>query len=352
MKLDGLDLHRLDPEDMYLRIAELPDQVLRAWDLVGDLSLPAEYRTFRNVVVLGMGGSAIGADLVRSLLEHSSPVPIQVVRDYRCPAYVGPDTLVVASSYSGNTEETLAALDEALAAGAHCVAVGTGGKLELKAKEAKIPYVRFQYRASPRAAIGYSFTLIAGVLSAAGLAPFSVAELYGAAETMRTWQAELNPDVPEDRNAAKQMARRLFGRVLVVYGAGVLSEVARRWKGQVNENSKAWAFLEAMPELNHNAVLGYSHPSRDEQKQTVIMLRSKLDHPRIAVRYDVTATLLEQHGIPCEMVWARGDTAVAQVLSAIHFGDYVSLYLAYLYESDPTPVGSIDYLKDRLAKAS
>ncbi len=351
MKLDGLDLRRLDPDEMHLRISELPDQILQAWGLVAELSLPKAYRDFRNVAVLGMGGSAIGADLARSLLEHSSPVPIQVVRDYRCPAYVGPDSLVIASSYSGNTEETLAALEEALAAGAHCVAVGTGGRLEQRALAAGLPYVPFHYRSSPRAAIGFSFALIAGVLRAAGLSAFSLDDLRDAADVMRAWQAELSPDVPTETNAAKQMALRLHGRVPIVYGAGILSEVARRWKGQVNENSKAWAFFEVMPELDHNAVLGYSNPGPDEQKQTVIMLRSKLDHPRVQVRYDVTATLLEQNGVPCEMVWARGDTAVAQMLSSIHFGDYVSLYLAYLYESDPTPVGSIDYLKAQLAQA-
>jgi glucose/mannose-6-phosphate isomerase len=264
---------------------------------------------------------------------------------------VGGSSLVIASSYSGNTEETLSALDEAIAAGAKCVAVGTGGKLEDRAEDVGIPFVDFEYASAPRAAIGYSFMLIAGVLRAAGLLPLEGSEVTRAAEAMRSLQREIGPDVPEERNAAKQLARKLHGRVPVVYGAGILSEVARRWKGQFNENSKAWSFFEVMPELNHNAVLGYTNPEDADQRLAVVMLRSKLDHPRVKVRFDVTAGLLQSRGVPLEMVEGRGDSALEQMFTTIHFGDYVSVYLAYLYGSDPTPVDAISYLKEQLARA-
>lgn len=351
MELDNLDLSRVDPESMYLRVSELPDQILQAWNQVQYLDLPESYRDVSNAVVLGMGGSAIGADLVRTLVEDSARVPMQVVRDYRIPAYVSDSSLVIASSYSGNTEETLSALDEAIAVGARCVAVGTGGKLEQRAEDAGIPFVGFEYRSAPRAAIGYSFMLIAGVLRAAGLVDMHEPDFMGAVEVMRSLQQEIAPEVPAESNAAKQLARKLHQRVPVVYGAGILSEVARRWKGQFNENSKAWAFFEVMPELNHNAVLGYANPKDAQENLAVVMLRSDLDHPRVKVRYDVTARLLEERGVPCHTVAARGETAVEHVLSTIHFGDYVSIYLAYLYGSDPTPVDAIAYLKEQLAQA-
>ncbi len=351
MNLDSIDLKAVDPEEMYRRVSELPKQILDAWDLVKGLELPASYREVENVVVLGMGGSAIGGDIARTLVESRCPVPVQVSRDYDPPAYVGDSTLVIASSYSGNTEETLSALDQALAAGAKGVAVGTGGKIEARAKEAGIPFVKFDYRSSPRAAMGYSFMCVAGILRAAGFMDLEEAEVREAAAVMEDWQSELAPDVPSESNQAKQLAQRMHGRLPVIYGAGILSEVARRWKTQINENSKAWAFYEIMPELNHNAVLGFANPGDADDRLLVVMLRSQSDHPRVGVRYDVTAKLLEDRGVPVAPVWARGHSPLARTLSAIHFGDYVSLYLAYLYDADPTPVDAISYLKDQLAKA-
>lgn len=351
MNLDQLNLDQLDPSRMRDRVAELPQQCLDAWDLVQGLELPASYAEADKVVVLGMGGSAIGGDLARTLAQDVARVPIILVREYTVPDYVDSSTLVIASSYSGNTEETLAALDEAIARGARCVGVGTGGKLERRIRDAGMPFLKFSYEAAPRAALGYSLVCLAGILDRAGVAEINPDDLQEAVEEMRAWQSEVALEVPESGNAAKQLARGLHGHVPVVYGAGLLSEVARRWKGQFNENAKAWAFFEVMPELNHNAVLGYANPPELRQRLFVISLRSGYDHPRVGVRFDVTAELLGEQGIPHEVVWARGESRLAQMLSVIHFGDYVSLYLAYLYGTDPSPVDAISYLKEQLARA-
>lgn len=350
MKLDSLDLAQLDPAGMYQRISELPQQCHDAWDLVKRFELTAGYGKVNRVVVLGMGGSAIGADLARTLVDSQARVPISVVRDYSSPAYIDAQTLVIASSYSGNTEETLAGLTEAIAKGAKCVGVGTGGTLERRCLEAGLPFLKFAYDAAPRAALGYSLMCLLGVLVKAGIAADPGTDLDEAVREMRAWQAELSPAVPEASNAAKQLAQRLQGRIPVVYGAGLLSEVARRWKGQFNENSKAWAFFEVMPELNHNAVLGYTNPAEQRERLYVLSLRSRYDHARVGTRFEVTADLMAKAGVAHEAIAARGQSRLAQVLSIVHFGDYVSLYLAYLYGSDPSPVGAITYLKEQLAK--
>jgi glucose/mannose-6-phosphate isomerase len=351
VNLDNLNLATCDPDSMHARIAELPQQCEDAWRLVEQFDLPASYKQASKVVILGMGGSAIGGDLARTLVESAATVPIAVVREYSIPAYVDSTTLVIASSYSGNTEETLSGLDLALAKGAKCVCVGTGGKIEQKAREAGLPFLKFSYSSSPRAAIGYSLICLVGILVKAGVANVPYADLQEASAVMRAWQAELRPEVPEERNAAKQMARRIYGRIPVVYGAGLLSEIARRLKGQFNENSKAWSFYEVMPELNHNAVLGYTNPEELRQKLFVIFLRSDYDHRRVGIRFDVTGDLLDKAGVARGTIQARGKSRLAQMLSADHFGDYVSLYLAYLYETDATPVPAISYLKEQLAKA-
>jgi len=289
---------------------------------------------------------------LQGLVADECNIPITIVRGYMLPAFVrGPDYLVIGCSYSGNTEETLTTFREGLARGARLAAVTTGGKLAALAQDENTPLVRFEYPAQPRAALGYSFTLLLSLLNRLGLLRDYSADLEEALQVMEAWQAEIGPDVPTSRNAAKSLAKRLVGRLPVVYGAGFLAAVANRWKTQFNENSKHWAFFETLPELNHNAVVGLEIPQSVREQATVLMLRSSLDHPRVQVRWDVTGELLLRAGVAHETLEARGKSKLAQMLSLIHLGDYVSFYLAMLNEADPSPVETIAFLKQRLAKA-
>ncbi len=350
--LDDLKLYeQADPQDMRARIAEMSRQIQQANALVAGFQDPGpEYRSARNIVVLGMGGSAIGGDLVRTLVEDQAPAPILVCRDYRIPAFVGPESLVIASSYSGGTEETLSATREALARGARLIAVTTGGPLAETARERGFPVLSFQYASQPRAALGFSFGLLLGLLVKLGYADASRIGVDEAISAASSAPFFLGSEVPVDNNPAKQLALRLNGRMPVVYGAGILSEVARRWKGQFNENSKAWAFFEQLPELNHNAVVGYENPPDLGARLHVVLLSSSTYHPRVAARLRITAEILRGRGIGHEIVEARGSTPAAQMLDAIAMGDYASYYLALLYGSDPTPVRTIDFLKGELAR--
>jgi glucose/mannose-6-phosphate isomerase len=339
-----------DPQDMLARISELPQQCRDAWANARSLQLPAEYRQAEAVIILGMGGSAIGGDLLRTLLESECPVPIIVNRDYTVPAFANERTLAIASSYSGDTEETLAALEEARQAGAMLLAITTNGRLAPRARELNVPLLTFDYLTQPRAALGHSIVALIGIVGQLGLVSNKKADLDEAISVMESWQREINEAVPLDKNWAKKLAMKLHEHLPVVYGAGHLSQVARRWKGQFNENAKAWAFFEQLPEMNHNALAGTQFPPGLAEKIVTVMLTSSLDHPRTKVRFQITQEILGQRGVSCEVVEARGASRLAQMLSAIHFGDYVSFYLAMLYDVNPTSLKVVDYLKQRLAE--
>lgn len=353
MNLDDRDLFdELDPGNMLERIAELPQQCQTAWKQTESLTLPSDSGTIEHLVFVGMGGSAIGGALLRGLVADECDVPITVLRGYTLPAFIrGPDYLVFGCSYSGNTEETLSAFGQARERGARTMAVTTDGKLAALAREEEIPLVQFDYESQPRAALGYSFVLLLGVCQQLGLLRDYTADLQEAVEGMKTWQAEIGPAMPTSENRAKQLAERVHRRLPVAYGAGFLAAVANRWKTQFNENAKHWAFFEALPELNHNAVVGLGVPPVVRDHAIVLMLRSSLDHPRVQKRWDVTRELLEREGVAAAEIHGRGESALAQLLSLIHFGDYVSFYLAMLNEVDPTPVEIIAFLKQRLAEA-
>ena len=347
---DWARFHEIDSDDMLSRIAELPRQCCHAWENLQSLELPPEYRQVNQIVVLGMGGSAIGGDLLRALAEPECALPIVTHRDYTVPAFVNAETLVIASSYSGNTEETLSAFEEARKRGAALVVITTDGRLARRARELGAPLLTFDYQSQPRAALGYSLVSLIGIVQKLALIGDKAADLEEAIAVMQALQEEIRETVPVSENPAKQLAKRLYGHLPVVYGAGYLAEVAHRWKTQFNENAKAWGFYEQLPELNHNAVAGYQFPEQLTEMVVVVMLISSLDHPRNKARFQVTQEILTRRGIAYQTIEARGESPLAQMLSAIHFSDYVSFYLAMLYEVDPTPVKDIDYLKKRLAQ--
>ncbi|HIQ04224.1 MAG TPA: bifunctional phosphoglucose/phosphomannose isomerase, partial [Anaerolineae bacterium] len=340
---DVAAMRRVDSQGMLDRIGELPVQCQEAWQNVQHLELPAGYRDVDRIAILGMGGSAISGDLTQGLVADHCSVPIVSVRDYTLPAWIGPSTLAVASSYSGNTEETLIAAEAAKQAGAKVVGLTSGGKLAQWCAQSRVPLIRFEYQSAPRAALGHSLTLLLGLLYRLGLAPNFSADLDEAVAVMRTWNAEINETVPAAENVAKQLAQRLIGRIPVMYGAGVLAAVARRWKTQFNENSKCWAFYDPVPEMNHNSIVGTRWPDVATNTIAAVFLTSAGDYPRNRLRLEITQDLLRQQGFPVEVIAARGESRLAQVLSLIHFGDYVSYYLAMLAESDPNDISLITY---------
>jgi glucose/mannose-6-phosphate isomerase len=351
INLDDIKLYpKLDPEGMLERIKELPMQCQKAWQAVEYMALPKDYKDVNIVVVLGMGGSAIGGDLVRTLVQDETKIPIIVHRDYGLPAYVDEKTLVIASSYSGNTEETLSGFELALKTKAKKVVITSGGKIEKLAAENKIPIFKIEYKSQPRAALGFSFIPTLGILRKLGFISNKSADVTEAVQVLENLSKKLDEKSPVKSNPAKQLAQRLYGCLPVVYGAGIAAEAAHRWKTQLNENSKSWAFYEVFPELNHNATVGFPLPKEIASQIRVVLLRSPTFNERIKLRYEVTCELLKQSGVAYEFVDSEGKSALAQMVSLISFGDYVSYYLAILYKVDPSPVKFISYLKERLEK--
>ncbi len=349
--LDDLKIYQqLDPDTMLTRIKEFPMTCREAWKQVMSFPLPPDYKNINKVVVLGMGGSAIGADLVRTLVQTELQIPILIHRDYGLPAYVDDKTLVIVSSYSGNTEETLSGFEQALKSGAKKLAITSGGKVEKLAAAHQVPVFKVAYQTQPRAALGFSFIPTLGILQKLGFIADKSADVTEAVQVLEKLSARLDEKSPLKSNPAKQLAQRLYGCLSVIYGAGIIAEVAHRWKTQINENSKSWTFYDIFPELNHNATVGFPLPKEIASKIRVILLRSPTFSSRIKLRYDVTCELLKQSGVAYEFVDAEGKSPLAQMVSLISIADYVSYYLAILYKVDPTPIKYINYLKERLEK--
>ncbi len=347
---DPAALRRLDADGMLDRLHEFPEDCGRALGLAESFVLPERLRDAKQVVILGMGGSAIGGDLVASLAEPEAHVPIHVYRGYHLPAYVDKRTLVVASSYSGNTEETLACFREGMARGALCLAITTGGKLKGMASANGVPTFVYNYQSPPRAAFPYGFMTLLCFMRRLGFLGSVGAGVETIPDFLRAYAKTIDELSIERQNVAKQVARFLSRRAAVIYGSEMLSEVAHRWKTQINENSKAWAFYETIPEMNHNSVVGYEFPSDMKEHLSVVLLESPLLSARIGVRFRVVKELLNGAGIPFRSVAGAGSSSIDQVISLVLLGDYVSYYLAILNGTEPGPVAAIDYLKTELAK--
>lgn len=350
-KLDNLEfLAAGDPAGMGKAVAGLPEQCEEAFQIGMGAPLP-EAAGVKQVVVAGIGGSAIGADLLRGYAEGELAVPFLVNRNYGLPAFVGPDTLVIVSSYSGNTEETLSAYTLARERGAKLFAIASGGEVERRATADGVPFCRIPGGYSPRAALGYSFFPLLAVFSRLGLLRDRTEDVAEAVRVLQEQREELRPETPFADNPAKRLAERLYGRLPFFYGASPWSSVAAyRWKGQLNENAKNLSHSNAFPELNHNETVGWEFPAGLTAQTEVVLLRDREDHPKVQKRFEVTATIMRPHVSGITEVWSRGNSILARLFSLIYQGDFTSYYLALLNGVDPTPVKVIDYLKGELAK--
>jgi glucose/mannose-6-phosphate isomerase len=348
---DIQEMKKIDPQDMRASIDRLPDQLEEAWKAGQSFPLPDSLRKTKRIVITGMGGSAIGGSLLTAYASPLCQAPIVVWRDYSLPAWAkGPETLVIASSYSGNTEETLSAYQSALENKCSVLALTTGGKLAASAEKDGVPVWKFNYRGQPRSAVGYTFALPCAAAARLGLMPDPAKDVAAAASAMRLQQKTIGTDSPSARNPAKQLAAKWAGKSVIVFGADYLAPVARRWKSQVSEVAKAWAQFEELPELDHNTVAGTVQPKEVIERAAVVFLRSKFNHPRSVRRIDITRELFSRQGWQTEQIDGAGDDPLSQMYTCLHFGDYAALYLAFLYSTDPSPVAVIENLKKMLAK--
>lgn len=350
MNLDDLKhFKELDSLDMLGEIDRLPDQLQSAWELGQTQPLP-DLPTITSVVISGMGGSAIGADLVAAAVAASCGVPVAVHRDYGLPAFArGKGTLMVGSSHSGNTEETLDSFDTARKQDCSMLVVTTGGELAKRASERDVSTWTFEHQGQPRAAVGFSFGLLLALFARLKLIPDPGRELAGAVAAMKQSQEHLHADVPASQNPAKREAGQLVGRWVTVFGSGILAPVARRMKTQINEIAKSAANFEYLPEADHNTLAGTLHPEEVMMPHTTnLFLRAPSDHPRNRKRLDLTKQAFMLDGLNTDFIDARGDSPLAHMWTTILFGDYMAYYLAMAYGVDPTPIPALANFKEAM----
>lgn len=296
-----------------------------------------------NIVLAGMGGSAFPAVFIKSW--PGTRAPFEIVRDYEAPAYVDEKTLFISSSYSGNTEETLSALAEAENKQAQIVVIAAGGKLAEHARQKGHPLFEIPGGIQPRMSSFYFLTALVQIFEPLGLIQKgSLAELHGAAEWLKDQTSSWKPEIPTNKNPAKQLALELIGKSVVVYSGPKLFPAANKFKICLNENAKNVAWVNQYPELNHNEFIGWSsHPT--EKPYAVVEIRSKLEHERTQKRFLVTERLLSGRRPAPEVVNPQGDTLIEQLLWTANFGDFTSLYVAILNGLNPTPVDLVEKLK-------
>ncbi|MDD5772904.1 MAG: bifunctional phosphoglucose/phosphomannose isomerase [bacterium] len=307
------------------------------------------FKEIEKIVICGMGGSAIGGDIIREYAETNSSIPVFVDRNYILPKYVNNKTLLIMISYSGNTEETLSVFREAGRTGAKMIGLSSDGKLSEFCNREKVPFVLIPSGYSPRAILPYLFLPILIILEKLKIIPDQSGPVKEVFDVLNEMSGELSV---ADKNKALDLAKKCRGGVPIICSSQNFSSLALRWKTQINENSKAPAYAQFFPELNHNEIVGWEGNTIIDKKFEFIFLKTALEHPRINLRMEITKDILKQKNLYANEISGRGRELLSQMVSIIYFGDWVSFYLAILNEVDPSPVKIITFLKNELGKVA
>jgi glucose/mannose-6-phosphate isomerase len=347
---DQIRIAKIDKKNMLNDLIMAPNYCRDAINLAKEVKLTHKISP-KNIVIVGMGGSAIGGEILHDWLRDSLPVPIEVCRDYILPAYVK-NTLVFVNSYSGNTEETLSAFLDAKKRKSTILAITSNGKLANFCKKLKIPQVRIPSGLQPRAAIPYLFFPFPILMRKLGILDNIDVELEEAIEVFEKISKENSVEVPLENNKAKKLALALMGTIPVIYGFREYTSIAHRIKAQFNENSKLPSKSDIFPELNHNETVGYDAPESLIKKHSIILIRDSNEPKEIRNRIETTKKLVFTKASKILEIVAEGKGKLARMLSVMCIGDYASVYLAILQNKDPSPVKIIDKVKNELSKKS
>jgi glucose/mannose-6-phosphate isomerase len=340
-----MQIKKIDSSDMLTILLNFPQQWEEAWR-IGKESPSPRYKELKKIVIAGLGGSAIGGDILRLYLSSELKLPIFVNRDYTIPCFVDDTTLFMAVSYSGNTEEILSAYKHAKKAGAKIVAFSSGGALSELSRQDGFSVTTIPPGFPPRTALGYLFLPALITLQKLGLVKDKQGEIKETLLLLRRLSSEYTPASID--NQPYKLALKLKGKVPIIYQSEALGAVGLRWKTQINENSKTLAYTVNFPEMNHNEIVGWE--GRKVAPLTnlkPLILRDKGEDKRIVKRIDITKSII---GGEFEEVWSQGESLLARLFSLVYYGDFLSFYLAILAGVDPTPVKPIDILKRELAK--
>lgn len=344
--LDRIDVKKIDPKGMLGHIENFPLLCREAFELADSYTIPPYYIKAKKIVLLGMGGSGQAGDVVKDLLSEDSDLVIESVHNYILPGYVDQDTLVIANSYSGNTEETLAGFISAYERGAKLIAITTGGKLKMLAQKYKAPIFEFAYQCPPRASFPFLFILLLSVFAKLGHFELSGERLGEIVTQLEELKEKFRSSNSVFGNPAKILAEKIYGKIPVIYTTEKLGGVGARAKAQFNENSKNFSFNEEFPELNHKSLEGLLNP---KDMTYVLMLESNFEYDRNQMRENITATVLAKNKIPHERIkFMQATDRLSEIFITVMFMDYVSYYLAILNKVNPGINDVVDYLKEKL----
>jgi glucose/mannose-6-phosphate isomerase len=344
---------RIDAEGMFRKIKEFPEQLRKGWEIAENTEANVEFSEIQNIVFAGMGGSAISGDLIHSVYNETLSVPMFVNRGYQIPGFVNSKTLFIASSYSGNTEETLSATEQAVEKGARIICITSGGQLEQIAQ--KNGYPRFQLIPGypPRAALGFGLGVLFHIFRRLGIGEISRQDIDRAA-LMLTERGRIWSNVNHQENSPLDVAGQFFGKVPLIHASvDRLEFVGYRWKTQLNENSKAHAFFQPFPEMNHNEIVGWEKMKSTKEnlaRLVPVVLSDSEDHPQILKRMQIFKEIMKEDKNEMIEIVGKGDTFFERMVDLIYFGDWVSYYLAILNWVDPTKISKIDLFKKRLTE--
>ena len=347
-----VDHDTIDPENMHKSIFDFPDHIIQALDIGKKITLHNDYEKIQNIVVAGMGGSAIGGDLVKLLTKNELNIPLVISRNYKLPNWVNENTLVICSSYSGNTEETLSCFNDALIKGGKTVGISTGGELTKQLIENNLDVITIPSGLQPRAALALSFVPMLSLLNKIGFISSNfIQELNSSVDLLKVFRDKYCDQ--SDQNPSYATAQKIYKTVPIIYGENEYTGIiAVRWKGQLSENAKMLAFCNDLPEMNHNEIVGWENNKTLMEKTSIIWLSDVEDHPRIASRQTATKDIIGKTTSIHEKISLEGDTQFNRLLHLVHYGDWVSYWCAILHQTDPTPVTKIDQLKKILSKIS
>ncbi|MBN2029394.1 bifunctional phosphoglucose/phosphomannose isomerase [bacterium] len=345
----------IDQSGMFQKILEFPIQLFRGWKMGKDNLELQKITGLKHIVLSGMGGSAIGGDIVRSLSGDHLTIPFIVNRSYRVPSFCDTQTLFIASSYSGNTEETLSALEGAQRKGCFIICITSGGHLQKVAEQKKYPLILLPKGYPPRAALGYGIGILLSIFNRLGFGHTDDQKVTDAITFLeqngKDWKK-----MTDSKNQPLVLAKKLQNKIPLIYSSiDRLEAVGFRWKTQLNENSKIHAFYLPIPEMNHNEIVPWDSlpgTKRYFPDLVMVLLRLPSDHPRLKLRMDIMKELVHQNRGQILDVVAEGEDLLSQLLYLVFFGDWVSYYLAILYGVDPTTIENIDFLKEQLLKES
>lgn len=352
--LDNPQTYKIDSLKVYDSIVGLPFQVEQAWVEAGNQTLHTKCQLAKNIVLAGMGGSALPGRIVRSLDQYILNVPLEIVTNYRLPNYVNKDTLVILSSYSGNTEETISAAHDALARKAKIFVITTGGALLAFAKKNNLDYYqidpKFNVSNQPRLGLGYSIIAVFALLSRCGFINFTHKDIESIHHLLDELTIHFRKETPLEKNPAKLLAEKVKGNALILISANHLVGTAHAVKNMINENSKAFCASFDLPELDHHFLEGLSFPKKLTETLHFILINSDAYPKAIQSRLSITRKILDKHGYASTIVKPEASHPTEQAFEVLYFGAFVSFYLALLHRIDPGPIPSVDYLKKELAK--